>query len=228
MVKVFITGFPHCGTTILRKIIGNSDSVLEKIQEQSSVLDAEIDKNKTHVVFKYPYFLKSFHYIIEPKYDHFDKRIFILRNPKFVFSSLNTRFKNTDYFFNNNCNEENHSFAMFEECCEMFDLYRKLNDKKTLAIKYEDLFVDEFKNVEKIFDFVNLKFDRKILLNKRKAFVYSSDQKVIDNNPHLKLRISQINSPFQYSDSESKINLSHQQVESILKSKKVKLVYPNI
>lgn len=230
MIKVFITGFPHCGTTILRKIIGNSSKVFDVIKEHTSISNNLLLNQcyNSHIVFKQPYYIKKLNSIIKPNYKYCDKRIFILRNPRFVFSSLNFRFKNTDYFFNNSIKQENHSFSLFEECCEMFNFYKNLNDKTTLAIKYEELFINNFENLKKIFNFIGLEFKEDFISNERIGFIHSSDPLVIENNPHLKLRTSQINSKFEYLDCDSKINLSKEQENYITKSNKVKLVYPFI
>ena len=83
--KILICGFPHCGTSILKSIIGHIEDV-EEIYNETTV----ITKNsaKKFILGKFPFALDSF---FDEKYKDYIK-IFIIRNPLFVFSSLNKRF----------------------------------------------------------------------------------------------------------------------------------------
>jgi len=83
--RILICGFPHCGTTIFKSIIGHIDEV-EEIINETMVIDKE--SNKKFILCKWPYTHKTF---FEEKYENYIK-IFIIRNHLFVFSSLNKRF----------------------------------------------------------------------------------------------------------------------------------------
>ena len=85
MSKILICGFPHCGTTILKSIIGHIDDV-EEIIDETTIINKPT--NKKYILCKHPFTDKKF---FEKDYEKYIK-IFIIRNPVFVFSSLNKRF----------------------------------------------------------------------------------------------------------------------------------------
>ena len=83
--KIIIFGFPHCGTTILKSIIGHIDSV-EYIIEETQIINKSTEKE--YIMCKWPFTEEDF---FGNKYEDYIK-IFIIRNPMYVFSSLNKRF----------------------------------------------------------------------------------------------------------------------------------------
>ena len=86
MQKILICGFPHCGTSILKSIIGHCDDVEEIYNETHKICK---DTKKQFILAKCPFTLDSF---FNKECEDYIK-IFIIRNPLFVFSSLNKRFK---------------------------------------------------------------------------------------------------------------------------------------
>ena len=64
--KIIITGFPHCGTTILKSIIGHINSVKEIYEETDIINLEETDKmmleksDKKFIVCKYPLYNSKF------------------------------------------------------------------------------------------------------------------------------------------------------------------------
>ena len=79
MNKIIIFGFPHCGTTILKSIIGHIDEVQEIIPE-CSYINSKITKK--FAVCKTP-FTRGF-FFSSPTWNNYYK-IFIIRNPFYVF-----------------------------------------------------------------------------------------------------------------------------------------------
>ena len=86
MKKILICGFPHCGTTILKSIIGHCEDVLEIVDETMKINNKSSDK--PFIICKWPFAKDVF---FNKPYEDYIK-IFIIRNPLYVFSSLNKRF----------------------------------------------------------------------------------------------------------------------------------------
>ena len=96
---------------------------------------------------KVPFCIKEF---FSKDYDDFIK-IFIIRNPIFDISSINKRFKNDSI-------PENHTIDNFINTLEMFLDCKKNNYTNTHTIIYEDLFINNYYNLTKIFDEIGLKY----------------------------------------------------------------------
>ena len=87
MKKILICGFPHCGTTILKSIIGHCEDVHEISNETMQINN--LSTNKSFIICKWPHTQEVF---FSNSYENYIK-IFIIRNPIYVFSSLNKRFE---------------------------------------------------------------------------------------------------------------------------------------
>ena len=83
--KIIIFGFPHSGTSILKSLIGHIDDV-DEIYQESNIINQFT--NKKFILCKHPFTESSF---FNKDYKDYIK-IFIIRNPLFVFSSLNKRY----------------------------------------------------------------------------------------------------------------------------------------
>ena len=222
MKKIIIFGFPHCGTTILRAIIGHIDDVEEVLSEQNFLTEEDlIEKtNKKYKLCKFP-FLIDFK---DKKYDNYIK-IFIIRNPLFVFSSLNKRFD-----FNLNYD---HSIEKYIETISEFIYCRNNPIKNLYTIRYEDLFYNNFQNLKNIFNSIGFEYTDKIFNNNEyKNFSHCIGQIVLDNQPpnkdHDNYRNWQINKPFVYSDNISKINLNTEQIDQLINNPQILTVFPLI
>ena len=79
--KILLFGFPHSGTSILKTIIGHIDSVEEYLLETDTI--DNISTNKPFMICKTPYCKDDY---FSDKYKDYIK-IFIIRNPLFIFSS---------------------------------------------------------------------------------------------------------------------------------------------
>lgn len=105
MRKVIIFGFAHCGTTILRTIISHIPGVLDTVDEYPTLEEAMLkDENlqqkaalkdgSEFVLLKWPYLLSK--EVLLEKYADYTK-IFIIRNPLYVYTSLNRRMQSMDW-----------------------------------------------------------------------------------------------------------------------------------
>lgn len=163
MKKIIIFGFPHSGTSILKSIIGHIDNVYEIIDETKYININKFKINKEFILCKYPYTIPEF---FGDKYNDYIK-IFIVRNPLFVYSSLNKRFSY------NLSKRSNLSISSYINTIKTFIYYLNHPMKNLYLIKYEDLFTDNFKQLKLILNdlklnysddiFDNLKYTNKIV-----------------------------------------------------------------
>ena len=56
--KIIIIGFPHCGTSILKSIIGHIDDV-EEIYNETNIIK-EIQTDKKFILCKFPFAYNNF------------------------------------------------------------------------------------------------------------------------------------------------------------------------
>jgi len=215
--KIVICGFPHCGTSILKSILGHIEDV-EEIQHECK----EINKssNKNFILCKWPFTNNEF---FSEKYKDYIK-IFIIRNPLFVFSSLNKRF---NYNIPNN-----HSFNAYIDTIKMFIKYKNNPEKDIYTIRYEDLFENDFQKLKEIINNIGIKYDDKIFENTTYKNVICPGVKLVNtmpsNNEHAKYRTWQINQPFISNNDISKLDLSDVQKEQIINNSYVLQLYSDI
>ena len=220
MNKILICGFPHCGTTILKSIIGHIDDV-EEIVDETDKIDKTIDVEEgKYILCKYPFTLKKF---FEKEYDDYIK-IFIIRNPLFVFSSLNKRFSNKIPF--------GHSIDRYIQTVKLFITYINNLPANTYLIRYEDLFENNYQNIRNILDSIGLKYTDKIFDNGKYINKIITGTELLNNKPenkdHERFRTWQINQPFVSNNDNTQIYLSKVQIKKIVNTNKIKEIYPNI
>lgn len=216
--KVIVCGFPHCGTTILRSILGHLPNVYEVVDETHVITEEHVAaaqcQGKDTVLIKYPHCVDLFH----QKYSDYYK-IFILRNPAFVFSSINARFMNPAYPL-----ELKPSPLQYDSAAKAFTTYKNCggDDDKMICLKYEDLFDSD--GGHRAIDLVIEKFWKKttpveiykneLYNNKSHSYFDKSD---INEPPkptnHDFYRTWQINQPFECMNDAGKINLTEEQIE---------------
>ena len=222
MKKVLIFGFSHCGTTILKCIIGHIDKVFEVIDETMDVNIKNIDNKKyDYALIKYPQLKDKF---LSDEYKDFIK-IFIIRNPLYVFSSINKR-KNYNLGVR-------HSIEKFISICDKYVNYLNNHVENLFLIKYEDIFKNKFSEIKKIFDKIGFNYSDKIFNNKN--YINKSFSKIKDipkDKPnckdHNKYRTYQINLEFKNMNNINNISLKKSQYNKIINSKSINLLYPNI
>eukprot|EP00899_Mesostigma_viride_P023682 jgi/Mesvir1/4499/Mv03778-RA.1 len=229
MKFIFITGFSHCGTTILRAIIGHMPEVHDVCGEQMLVSDEDLATahlcGKHAIVFKYPQILS-----VMPLERYFDMYIdcyviFLIRNPYYVFSSLNRRkdFKSDEY----------HSIDKYLATCRVFLEHRGRSANRVFCLRYEDMFANNFEALRAIFDRIGLVYDDSIFRNegKNNKSHIDIDMGTITSKPdekeHGMFRTWQINQPFVYRDAIDKICLTREQLKRFTDSDEVQILYPD-
>ncbi len=206
---ILICGFPHCGTTILKSIIGHIEDVDEIIRETNYISADKLNNSKCkYVLAKTPYFEDE---ILTKKYDDYIK-IVIIRNPCYVYSSLNKRY---NYNIPDKLGLENHYLKVLEKVDYL------INEKKEnlYTIFYEDLFNNNFEKLRDILDRVGLKYTDDIFNNS------NYDNFIVDKNipkvlplriDHDNFRTYQINQPFKNMNDQNDIDLTEKQKKFIV------------
>ena len=168
MKKILVTGFPHCGTTILRKIIGNHPKILDIEKESRTINSGDIRRAKqlglSGVVIKEPFLLrlgKNVHQIGAKYHDY--KIIMIIRNPADITASMNMRF--------NNDIPNHHNFDKWELYARAY-----LNHRSNFAfhVKYEELFENDYAKIKEIFEWLGLEWTDDV--------IHTNEQRVIKHN----------------------------------------------
>ena len=216
--KILICGFPHCGTSILKSILGHIEDV-EEIYDETPVIDKI--SNKKFISCKYPFTDANF--FGENWADYI--KIFIIRNPLFVFSSLNKRFNYEIPI----C----HSFENYIETLQLFIKYKNNPEKNIYTIKYEDLFDNNYEKFKTILIDIGITYkDDRIFDNSKYTNIVVSGVELLEDKPeniyHNEYRTWQINQPFISNNDISKLDLSTSQIEEIINNKYVLEIYPDI
>lgn len=216
--KVIICGFPHCGTSILKSIIGHIEDVEEIYKEVSNINDISTDKK--FILCKFPFTYDSF---FEEKYEDYIK-IFIIRNPLFVFSSLNKRF--------NSRLPAGHSIDDYINTIKKFIKYVNNIEKTIYTIRYEDIFDNNFEALRIILDDIGFKYDDNIFKNTNYKNVIFPGVKLSDKKPnnvsHETYRTWQINQPFVSNNDVSKLYLNENQIKKITSDPYILQIYNNL
>ena len=221
MKKILIVGFPHSGTSILRHILGKSSNVKEQFTEEYHPLLNNYICDKDFYLMKIPFFRKEF---ISKDYDNIIK-IFIIRNPLFVMSSINKRFGKDSV-------PENHKLNSYISTLKLFLDCKNNNYKNTYTIRYEDLFENDYHNLKLLLDKIGLKYNNTIFTNEVDSSWGWPREKIPkikpNNKDHSMYRVWNNCQPFVNNNDLSKIDLTDEQKKNILKNKTIKIIYPNI
>jgi len=215
--KIIICGFPHCGTSILKSIIGHIPDV-EEIFYETDKINKKTDKK--FILCKYPFTKKQF---FEKEYENYIK-IFIIRNPFFVFSSLNKRFNYKIPY--------DHSIEMYINTIKKFIKRRNNNEKNIYTIRYEDMFDNNFQVLRTIFDDIGMKYENKIFNNTEYTNIIRPGLKINKKKPkntnHNAYRTWQINQPLIFKNDILKIDLIETQKKKMINDDNILKIYPNI
>ena len=217
-IKILICGHAHCGTSILKSIIGHIEDV-EEITNECSYINKQT--NKKYILCKWPNAKTKF---FDKKYDDYIK-IFIIRNPLFVFSSINKRFDHYKL-------AKNHSIEGYVNILKMFIKYKNNPEKNIYTIRYEDIFQNNYEELKKILDDIGFQYDDSIFDNSNYTNSIVKGVKLVNKKPknknHECYRTWQINQPFVSNNDISKIDLSNDQKEKIINNPDILQVYPDI
>lgn len=219
MSKILIHGFPHSGTTILRAIIGHIEDVEEIIKEQKQI--KRTSKHK-YILCKWPWTCEEFY---KNKYNEYIK-IFIMRNPLFVFSSMNKRANKYNMF------HKDSNIEAYIQTIQKFIHIKNNPPKNTYTIIYENLFKNDFQELKAIFDRIGFKYTDKIFKNEEyqnqsHVDIGLSIYKPTDKQ-HKLYRNWQINQPFVLNNDISKISLTDDQIQQLTNHPDILKIYPNI
>jgi hypothetical protein len=222
--KIIIFGFPHCGTTILRSIIGHIDNVYEIVNEVQYIDDNNIDYiNYNFVLCKHPFLINK-NTLLTTYSDYI--KIFIIRNPLYVFSSLNKRFKY-------NTLDTIHSIDKYIDTIKEFNSFKNIKNIDNLfLIKYEDMFERNYKNIKYIFDKIGFNynddiFDNSKYINKVQFYInLTIPKKIPPDHDHCEYRLFQINQKFENQNDNNKIDLTKEQYQIITTDINILKTYP--
>jgi hypothetical protein len=225
MQKIIVTGFPHSGTTILKNIIGHIPDVKELVHEEKLIRDYDEDHNYAWNMCKWPFAREVF---FGDEYADYTK-IFILRNPLWIFSSLNKR-----------CAQDNppgippnHDVEVYIDICERYLRLLDTPCKNVHLLKYESIFDDNFAELRRTFDTIGFDYTDAIFQNEKFRNFSHRNITEIPNDPvpnvdHERYRTWQINQPIRNMNDVNKLDLLPHQVERILRSPVIMRLYPEI
>jgi Bacterial protein of unknown function (HtrL_YibB) len=220
--KIIIFGYPHTGTSILKSIMGHIDEVDEIIDETKYITNTS---PKKYILCKYPWTLPEF---FDTPYQDFIK-IFIIRNPLWVFSSINKR-------FNGNIPDSttfDHSLETYINTLKNFIYYRNNKIPNLYLIRYEDMFDNDYQPLKDIFNSIGLTYTNKIFNNTEfKNKMVSRPVQIPKEEPknveHVRYRTYQINQPFVNMNDPSKIDLTEEQKALLQNNEFINELYPEI
>ena len=189
MTVILVVGVGHCGTTILRRIIGNHYKVYEVFKEDFPSVE-HIYCQQVYL-YKKPIYNEKLLSTLLVHLDSFKNKIIVIhisRNMKDVFSSLQKRFQAQQNFYDWNETLKVHTSML-------------LNDN-ILNISYENLISSPVNVIKQICDVCNLEYDENMIKFHENICTISNKGRCLDvpqNKPpdseHDLLRIWQINQP---------------------------------
>ena len=208
MIPLLITGFPHCGTSILRAKIGECSNVYEVVSEYRFPIPIEkmraLQSNKEFMVWKDPLLpnplLRGGYEHLKDMPNYIDKQIiFIIRNPYYAFSSL------VDGWFMNPYKSEREMLIIYERTAKIWLDYKENPNKfpNVHPIKYEDMFDNDFKVLKDLFDKIGLKYSNDIFTNRTKHY------QMIGYKGRSVEREEQMNKPFVNNNGMKEVKLSY-------------------
>lgn len=221
--KVIIFGFPHCGTTILRCILSHIPGVHEIVDETRYIRESNIPSDTKFVICKWPYTPPAQE--IEQKYKDYIK-IFITRNPLFIFSSLNRRF--------NGELAVRHQIRDYTESVKQFNKYSSTPLHNMYLIEYEKMFDENHEYLKGIFQSIGFEFTDDIFKNEnyQNKVQFMATESVPTEQPpptsHNPLRLYQVNQPFVNGNSPDKISLLPDQLHKLKMNPDVCKRYPEV
>ena len=175
--RILVTGFPHCGTTILRAKIGDCKDVYDFVGESSEPQNYSDNLKNKWYVWKSPFLHTQFrNHTFAIKKDIWlkdDIIIPIIRNPWNVFTSLYRRGIDNNEF-NILDNRQGHSPSYYINAAHVIlDAFEKKYDK-VYPIKYEDMFDNDFEKLREIFDSIGLEYDESLFYSRTKVYQHHS------------------------------------------------------
>ena len=232
--KIIVCGFPHGGTSILKSIIGHIEEVEEWASEHHEIPRETLLTDKKYAMCKWPFAndILINRYETEDNYKDYII-IFIMRNPLYVFSSLNKRL---NYEI-----PECHGIEIYAETAKKFLECKKRKEEKIYTIRYEDMFENNYRKLRELLDNIGMKYKEEIFDNTKYdnricpflEFEYNKSmeemkRKKPEITEHALYRTWQINQPFVSNNEKTKLDLKETQKEEILNNPYILELYPEI
>lgn len=203
--KILIFGFPHSGTTILRKVFGQCLNVYAYPEEKNKI--ENVKQNYKYTCIKWPHFLEKF---LTDEYSDYIK-IFILRDPRYTFSSLNRRGKYSKKY---------HTIEYWDKTAKYF--LENKQTRKCETLLYSEMFDNNFKRLKDIFDKYEIVYSEKTFLTQKEGFTKPKPSE------HIRFRKWQINQAFENMNYPEKIDLKPHQEEKILNLETYKKLFKEL
>jgi hypothetical protein len=234
--KILITGFPHCGTTLLRALVGNCKNVFDQNNEFPDVTSYRTNMPFDFYVWKHPFLHREFRdygFKHKPNTPYKDVIVIpIIRNPWNVFTSLHKRGSKYGEFSILD-DKQGHSIPYYENTAHR--IYEVIQNpvEDVYPIRYEDIFANNFEKLKNIFDSIGLEYDETTFDNSEKKFKHNNitfkdgyDGTLEENINDRQYRIWQINQPIQNMNSDIDIP---QEIDDRLQQSQIvnKLGYSN-
>lgn len=223
--KILVTGFPHCGTSILRAKIGDATNVYEQTVESVFPIESELDNyaksDKEFFLWKDPILRwdltqNGFGDKLNTPYKD-DIIVAIIRNPYYVFTSQIKR--ELDPFST--------QFHTVYDYIKFAQLFLEAKDKmfpNVHCVRYEDLFENDFFEIKSIMNKIGLLFEDTIFYQKNKIYTMNIEPiKIRKKSKHGtdEYRVWQMNQPFENFNNKTKIKLPNELVEIFKSSEEI-------
>lgn len=221
---IFVFGFHHSGTTILRTILGHIRDAQTFLPEADPPNHPDFARDAKYRVFKNPEIKEEY---FSAEYDEIVK-FFIARNPLHVLSSCNRRHGEDPKI-------AEYTAKRYLRMAEIFVRTQGSATPNLYHVKYEDFFLDGHKAIRDALDKHDIEHDETIFQNqlyKNFSHKNQSEKAVPKERPsdteHERLRLYQVNQPFQNNNDPSKIRLQPQQIKALQGDENVVKMYPEI
>jgi len=208
MKRIMVTGFPHCGTTILRAKIGECRNVYEDVREdrfpQPETKIGAWKGRYPFVVWKdpvlpLPLLMNGWEHLEHMPSYRDNIMIVIIRNPYYALSSL------VDGWFMNPYKTENEMLSSYEKTAAIWLKFKENPHRfpNVFPINYEEMFENNYEVLKTTFRKIGLEFSDDIFENKTK------DYELMTYKGRAVVREEQINKPFVNNNGMKPVRLSY-------------------
>ena len=218
--NILIFGFSHSGTNILKTIMAKSPSVL--VSSGSKELMSPTDdliKEAANNGIAYTLVKATQHTARKkdkntylPDAGNGYKTVFIMRDPAYIYSSINRRFQGNI--------PSTHQFAIYEKVATWFTQTRMNNTPNFYHIKYEDMFSNNYEKLMDLFKKLGIEYSMEMVSHGNK----SDQSPPAHGSYHNSFRQWQLTQPFENMNCPSKLQLTPQQRDQILQSDAVRML----
>jgi len=233
MQRIIVSGFPHSGTTILRKLIGNHPAVYDYSVKERRIYNDEfiqtlpISPSHTHIVIKTPFYV--------PPTDPTIKYVYIIKNPLDVFGSLKLRFDPPIDAFGTlediqQTDEKKISWKKWLVYAKQFIQFQQNTPKNVFIVEYKSLFPNKYAKIKEMIAWLNLKWDPCIIETDNKQTIMhgaAAMQCEPTRNHHTDFRNWQNNQKFTDMSGKSRQSLSARAINIIQRHYLFKELFEN-